>query len=56
MRRRHHLLVAEQRIADGGFLDEHVEGGACEMAGIERRDQRRVIDERAARRLVEVVV
>ena len=32
----------------GGLLDEHVEGGAGHMAGIEGRAQRRLVDEAAA--------
>ena len=49
MRRGHHLLIAEQNVGLGGLFLEHVEGGAREMAGIERRLQRRLVDQSAAR-------
>jgi hypothetical protein len=41
MRRADHVGMAEQRVVRGRLLDEHVERGAGDVAGIERIDQRR---------------
>ena len=40
--------MTEERITGGRLLDEHVEGGARHMAGIEGCAQRRLVDEAAA--------
>ena len=45
MRRAHHVGMAEQRVSRSRLLDEHVEGRARDLAGIERRAQRRLVDE-----------
>ena len=49
MRRRHHLVVAEQDIFLGRFGLEHVQRRARDMAGVERRLQRLLVDQSAAR-------
>ena len=49
MRRAHHVGMAEQRIRGRRLLGEHVEGRARDVAGIERRAQRRLVDQPAAR-------
>ena len=49
MRRADDVRMAEQRIVLGRLLDEDVEGGAGDMAGIERRAQRLLVDQAAAR-------
>jgi len=49
MRRTHHVGMAEQRIAGRRLLGEHVEGGAGDLAGIERDAQGVLIDQAAAR-------
>ena len=49
MRRAHDVFVPEQRILGRRLDREHVEGGAGDMAGIERRPQRRLVDQPAAR-------
>ena len=41
--------MAEQRILLRRLLGEHVEGRAGDLAGIERRAQRRLVDQAAAR-------
>ena len=48
MRRRHDLLVAEQDIRGRRLFLEHVERGAGDMSGVERRLQRLLVDQPAA--------
>ncbi len=49
MRRAHHVGMAEQRIGRRRLLDEHVEGRARDLPGIERLPQRLLVDQPAAR-------
>ena len=49
MRGAHHVGMAEQRIVGRRLLGEHVEGGASDVAGIERGAQGRLVDQPAAR-------
>src|SRR5262249_39956750 len=49
MRRADHVWMAEQQIAGGRLLGEHVEGRAGNVLGTERFDQRLLVDQTAAR-------
>ena len=49
MRRAHDIGMAEQRIFGRGLGHEDVEGGAGDVAGIERGAQRHFVDQTAAR-------
>ena len=49
MRRAHDVWMAEQRILRCRLLDEHVERGARDMAGVERCAQRCLVDQSATR-------
>ncbi len=52
MRREDHVVAAQEPGVLGERLDRHhVERGAAEPAGIERRDERRLVDQRTARRV-----
>lgn len=48
MRRQHQSAIADQRLGNGGFVLEHIEGRARELVGGERRDKRLFIDHRTA--------
>ena len=49
MRRDHHVRIVEQRVLGGRLLAEHVEGGARDLAGVERLAQRVLVHQPAAR-------
>ena len=49
MRRRHDMGMSEQRVGLRRLLDEHVERRARHMAGVERRTQRDLVNQPAAR-------
>ena len=49
MRRADNVGMPEQHVRGSGLLDEHIERGTCNLLGIERFDQRLLVDQAAAR-------
>ena len=49
MRGADHVGMAEQHVLGGGLLDKHVKSGARDMLGIQRVEQRLLVDQAAAR-------
>ena len=47
--RHDHVVAAEERVLGRGLLGEDVEGGACDLAGVERGAERLEVDQLAAR-------